>query len=190
MPFTPLHIPVAFATWLLAKKKIPLAPLVLANMAPDLEVPIIYPLSYMGLIRVNGMIVDRLVLHSIFGGLFLVPLAMIVVYPVYSRILSYLGIHCSKTSYRDMILAGSIGGLSHVLLDAVHHPYNPLLFPLTYRTVNNLVIGDYHITSIIVHIVFATILLVIFLYGYKKFKNLRRALGFTLGCTQKTSMIY
>ncbi len=183
MPFTPLHIPVAFATWLLAKKKIPLAPLVLANMAPDLEVLVIYPLSYVGLIRVNGMIVDRLVLHSIIGGLFLVPLIMIAVYPVYSWILSYLSIHCPKTSYRDMFLAGSIGGLSHVLLDAVHHPYNPLLFPLTYRTVNNLVIGDYHITTIIVHIVFAAILLVIFLYGYMEFRSLRGALGFTLGCT-------
>ena len=185
MPFTPLHIPVAFATWLLTKKKIPLAPLVLANMAPDLEVPVIYSLSYMGLIRVNDMIVDRLVLHSILGGILLVPLVMMVVYPVYSWILSYLRIHCPKISPRDMFLVGSIGGLSHVLLDAVHHPYNPLLFPLTYRTVNNLVVGDYRITSIIVHMVFAIILLVIFLYGYMKFRSLRGALGFTLGCTQK-----
>lgn len=188
MPFTPLHIPVAFATWILFKRRLPLAPLVLANMLPDLEVPFIYILSRIGLIRVDSVIVDRLVLHSIMGGLILTPIILMILYPFYTRIIkSIIGVECVRISSTKLVIAGSIGGLSHVLLDAVHHPYNPLLFPLTSVTVNSLIIGDYQVTGIVLHIVFAIILIGLFVYGYLRYGGVKVAIGFILGCNPKVN---
>ncbi len=184
MPFTPLHIPVAYATWVAVRKKIPLAPLILANMAPDIEVPLIYCLSRIGLIRVNGIVVDRLVLHSVLGGLIIVPLLLLILYPLYSEILSTIKLYCPKVGREKIFIAGSIGGLSHVLFDAIHHPYNPLLYPLALRTVNVLVIGDYQLTSIVVHVLSSILLLYLFIHGYTKYGSIRKTLVFILGCTR------
>ncbi len=184
MPFTPLHIPVAYATWLIMKKRIPLAPLVLANMAPDIEVPLIYLLYRIGIIRIDEIVVDRLVLHSILGGLILVPMLLLLIYPLYSKIiLAIIKLHCPKVNRRNILIAGSIGGLSHVLVDATHHSYNPLLYPFTIQSINSLIIGDYRETGIIVHVFFSILLLILIIYGYGKYKKVRDALAFILGCT-------
>ncbi len=188
MPFTLLHYFQAYVIWLLLRRRYPLHILVLSSMIPDLEVPLIYALSSAKILVVPGYnYVDRLILHSILGGLVLVPLLTVMLIPVYLKALRLLGVECPCTSIRTYLGLGALGGIGHVLIDATHHDYNPLLYPLTTKSIDVLVPWDNALeASIIAHIVFATACLVIVLkYYVESGKCLRKTIALLLNCSPR-----
>ncbi len=188
MPFTLLHYLQAYIIWLMLRRKYPLHILVLSSMLPDLEVPLVYALSSAKIIVVSGYsYVDRLVLHSIFGGIVIVPILTVVLSPVYLRVLRLLGIECSCTSIRVKLGLGALGGVGHVLIDATHHEYNPLLYPFTTRSIDVLVPwGNALEASIIAHLVFATACLVIVLKYYVESGGcLKKTIALLLNCSSR-----
>ena len=52
-----------------------------------------------------------------------------------------------------------LGSLSHVLIDSLHHEYNPLLFPFTYHSFDALVLmNDWTLASVIIPLSFLALL--------------------------------
>ncbi len=130
MPVTPLHYPLALILHKLDLKiSLSLPALIVGSMVSDLEVPFIW-------LWTGTWTQDRLVLHSLIGGLTLGTLITVALtvffYPrVVSRIFSI-----NKESVKEncrlslaLVFSGLIGVLSHVLLDVANHAYNPLFWP-------------------------------------------------------------
>jgi hypothetical protein len=102
-------------------------------MVPDLEIPVI--VSMFGL---NGIPGNRLVLHSLFGAmtvgtLLSVLLVVLVAQPILLRLLSshHSRIRVVCRASWDLVAACGVGVLSHVLLDVVTHPVNPVWWPFS-----------------------------------------------------------
>jgi membrane-bound metal-dependent hydrolase YbcI (DUF457 family) len=102
-------------------------------MVPDLEIPVI--VSVFGL---NGFPRNRLVLHSLFGAMTMgtllsVRLVVFIIKPILLRLLSScrsrIRVVC-RASWR-LAAACCLGALSHVLLDVVTHPLNPVWWPFS-----------------------------------------------------------
>ncbi len=98
-------------------------------MVPDLEVPFIILLQ-------GFQDSDRLVLHSLLGGLTLGTLiAVAITVFVYAPLTSALfPINKQRLKEkcvfsRGLILSCILGVLSHVLLDVTNHAYNPVFWP-------------------------------------------------------------
>ena len=132
MPFTPLHYPIAYALHRL-RPSWSLLGFITGAMVPDLEIPVI--VSVFGL---NGIPGNRLVLHSLFGAvtagtLLSVLLVVLVALPILLRLLSTdssrIRVAC-RVSWRLVAACGG-GALSHVLLDVVTHPLNPVWWPFS-----------------------------------------------------------
>jgi len=124
-------------------------------MVPDLEVPFVYSWS-------GTWGYDRMVLHSLIGGLTLGTIITVVfttlVYPwLISAIFSINKERVKKKCSLSFMLvfSGLIGVLSHVLLDATNHAYNPLFWPFLslFQTPSPIVplLGGQNIASLIVH---------------------------------------
>jgi membrane-bound metal-dependent hydrolase YbcI (DUF457 family) len=127
-------------------------------MVPDLEIPFIY--------LVTGGHLGRLVLHSLLGAITLATLLSVVltvfVYsPVVSRLFR-LDSEIVKGRCRfswSMVAVCLLGGLSHVLIDSLHHEYNPLLFPFTCNSFDALVfMNDWTLASVVVSLSFFALL--------------------------------
>ncbi|MGI0014198.1 MAG: DUF4184 family protein [Nitrososphaera sp.] len=130
MPFTPLHI--AFAWPLKMKfKALNFASLTVGAMVPDFE-----PIAY----AILGIYPDRLLMHSLVGALSVDVVLTIVILKLLTLLnFGKVGIHRLANPNlfsRTLILSASVGSLSHVLVDSLHHDHNPLLWPLgpTYFT--------------------------------------------------------
>jgi len=98
-------------------------------MVPDLEVPFVFYLS-------GTWTQDRMVLHSLIGGLTLGTLiALAITIFLYAPVVSAvfpvdkerLKARCNMS--RWLVFSATIGVLSHVLLDVANHPFNPLFWP-------------------------------------------------------------
>jgi hypothetical protein len=62
-----------------------------------------------------------------------------------------------------------VGSLSHVLIDSLHHEYNPLLFPLTYNSFDALVfMNDWTLASVIIPMAFLSLLVLFVSIEVKK----------------------
>ena len=132
MPLTPLHYPVAYALHRL-RPSWSLPGLIMGAMVPDLEIPVI--VSVFGLNRIPG---NRLVLHSLFGAMTIgAALSVLLVAHVIQPILLNLlpsrreGIQAVCRASWRLAAACCVGALSHVLLDVVTHPVNPLWWPFS-----------------------------------------------------------
>jgi len=164
MPFPPMHCSVAYlARWLRLGLSLPA--LLVGVMAPDLENPIIYVVT-------SGQY-GRLVLHSLLGAVTLAPLlsAVLVVF-AYPPVVSFLfRIDRAAAKVRCRFSWGLVGvclagNLSHVLIDALHHEYNPLFFPFTYSSVDALVLfNDSFLSSVVVQ---TTLLVLLILFVAKE----------------------
>ena len=158
MPFTPIHWSIAY----LARKIRPslsLPALIVSTATPDIEIPFIYLIT-------SGRI-DRLVLHSLLGAATLATL-LSVVFTVfaYAPLVSHLFKLDGKTVRErcrfslSLVLVCLLGNLSHVLIDALNHEYNPLLFPFTYTSFDAFVfVKDLRIANVIVPIAFLALLI-------------------------------
>lgn len=127
MPITPLHAAVAYLLnrW---QRKLILPALIVSTMVADLEVPFIY-------FATSGLY-DRLVLHSLLGatvfGTLVAVLLTVFAYPVAVSYVFRLDKEEAKEKCRFssmLVFCCLVGNLSHVLLDSLHHSFNPLLYP-------------------------------------------------------------
>jgi hypothetical protein len=128
LPLTPLHHPIAYFIYKL-DKRLSLPGLVVGCMFPDIEIP--FMVLFFG-----TQVPNRMVLHSLLGsatiGTFLALITTVQVYPlVVSRLF-----HVDKERVKSkcklsfaLFFSVLVGNLSHVLLDATNHPYNPILWP-------------------------------------------------------------
>jgi len=119
MPVTPVHCGIAYLARAV-KPQLRLPALLVGSMVPDLEIPFLYVLT--------GGRCPRFVLHSLLGAVTLVTVLSVVltvfVYPpVVSRVFkldreTVRGRCCFSWS---LVVVCLVGGLSHVLVDALHH---------------------------------------------------------------------
>ena len=176
MPYTPIHCSVAY----LAREfrpQLSLPALLVSTMAPDLEIPFLYAAT-------SGQF-SRLVLHSFLGAITLATmLSVILVAFAYPTVISYI----FKIDYKtvkdkcrfswSMVAICLVGSLSHVLIDSLHHEYNPLFFPFTYSSFDALVfMNDWALASVIIPIAFLSLLVLFVAKEVKKgTKNIWRRL--------------
>ena len=157
MPYTPIHCSVAY----LARQfrpQLSLPALLVSTMAPDLEIPFLF-------IATSGKY-PRLVLHSILGAITLAMLvSVILVVFAYPKVVS----HLFKIDYKtvkgrcrfswSMVAICFAGSLSHVLIDSLHHRYNPLFYPFTYSSFDGFVfMNDWALASVIIPLAFLFLL--------------------------------
>ena len=103
--------------------------LLVGSMMPDVEVLAIYYLT-------NGAI-DRLLFHSIIGAMTIGTIASVVIVVfIYPSFVSFF-VRMDKTYIKKkcsfswtLIGLCLIGNVSHVLIDATHHTFNPLMYPI------------------------------------------------------------
>ena len=155
MPLTPLHYPVAYAMRKLAKRagiELDMAGLAIGSFTPDLECPFFMVALWAGLLPPDApwAWARRLVLHSLLGSLTLGSLISILIVLALYRLMAPEGM--DRPSLPRLYVACALGNLSHVLLDAVHHPYNPLFYPFTAENVSALVLmGDLWLANLVVY---------------------------------------
>jgi membrane-bound metal-dependent hydrolase YbcI (DUF457 family) len=102
-------------------------------------------------------------------------LSVILVTFAYPHVVSYI----FKIDYKtvkdkcrfswSMVVLCFMGSLSHVLIDALHHEYNPLFFPFTYISFNALVfMNDWALASLIIPIAFLSLLVLFVIIELRK----------------------
>ena len=167
MPYSPIHWSIAYLAREI-RPSLSLPALIVGAVVPDLEIPFIYIIT-------SGRL-GRLVLHSFLGAATLATLlSVILTVYAYSPIISRLFKLDSKI-VRDrcrfswtVVAVCLLGSLLHVLIDSLHHEYNPLLFPFTYSSFDAFALmNDWFLASVIVQMSFLALL--VFFVG----KELRR----------------
>lgn len=167
MPLTPLHIVFAY----LAKKgirKLSLPALIVGSMLPDLEIPFTYLMT-------NGLH-DRLLLHSLFGATTLgtslgVLLAVFLYPPIVSLVFRFDRKKVEEQCQFSSVLLTSclLGCLSHVIIDLLHHEFNPLLYPFVNESFDLFVLfGNWELASSVVQFAFLVVLLFTLFWEIRK----------------------
>jgi membrane-bound metal-dependent hydrolase YbcI (DUF457 family) len=176
LPVTPLHYPIAnIITKIDKTASVSLPALIVGAMVPDLEVPFVYYLS-------GTWTQDRMVLHSLIGGLTLgtllaVAITVFLYAPVVSAVLPVdkqrLKSRCCMS--RWLVFSAAIGVLSHVLLDVANHTNNPLFWPFLslMQTPSPIVslLGGVNIASLIVSILMLLLTLALLINARGDFWN-------------------
>ncbi len=167
MPFILLHYPIAYITHKISNK-LSLPALITSSFIPDLE-HILFTLMAKEPRR-------GLILHSLFGaaslGLLLSILLTTHLYPVVISFLFKLDKGMVQENCRFsiwLILSCLIGVISHVIIDSLHHEFNPLLFPFLKESFNALILfGDWILANQVVHLVFTALTALILIYELRK----------------------
>ena len=147
MTLTPLHV--AFV-WVLKPrfKKLHFAALTVGAVIPDIEPLIAWVFDwsiFCGLDFPCSSSPDRLVLHSITGAITIDVVLTIIFVKIIGRLgVERLGIYGFTNVKANAALFGSaaIGSLSHVFVDWLHHPANPVFWPF-------LVDGSYYVNGLL-----------------------------------------
>lgn len=166
MPFTILHI--VYVWPILRKLKNGRIMLIMGSMLPDLEIPILAVLGYE---------IPRGLAHSLIGALTIDALLALLATKLFynskkvNKILEIEDEPKKDVSYLWGL--ASIGALSHVTIDYLHHSYNPLLWPLLPGYVEGplATMLGYFYASLILHIISAVILVMILAYSAVKLKT-------------------
>lgn len=157
MPITPLHYSLAYLMRKAFKRvglDLDMAGLAIGSFIPDAECVAFFLLCQAGLLDQSQPYVEarRLVLHSLAGAITLGALISIPIVVILYRLFEKWVNGLRRPGLMNLYISSALGALSHVLLDALHHHYNPLLFPLTWNSVNALVpFGDYCLGAIIAY---------------------------------------
>jgi hypothetical protein len=167
MPVTPIHCSIAYLARAV-KPQLSLPALLVSSMVPDLEIPFLYVLT-------SGQY-PRLVLHSLLGAVTLATvLSVVLTVFVYSPVVSRLfKLDCETVRGRccfsgSLVVVCLVGSLSHVLIDALHHEYNPLLFPFTFDSFDALVLmNDWVLASVVVPVAFLCLLVFFVIREFRK----------------------
>jgi len=119
--------------------KFSLPALLISAMLPDLEIPVV--------LLVTGGIYNRLILHSFLGAVILgtSTSALLTIF-IYPQVVSTIfGLDKRKVKEKCsfsgvLVFSCFIGSLSHVLIDSLHHSFNPLLYPFVKESFDAFVI--------------------------------------------------
>jgi len=146
MPLTPLHTVVAYLLnkW---QRKLSLPALIVSTMVPDLEIPFVW--------LVTGGLYNRLVLHSLLGAAVLGTLvAVLLTVFAYPAVVSSV-FRLDKKEVEEkcrfsgmLVLCCLVGSLSHVLIDSLHHSFNPLFYPFVNESFDAFVLKSDFASSI------------------------------------------
>jgi len=162
MPFTLLHYVVAYLAgkW---KPRLSFPGLIVGSVSPDLDMLICQFVD-----SPHG----RGILHSLFGvatiGTALSVFFTVYLYPtVVSRIF-----RIDKTVVKDrcrfskgLLFACFVGNILHVLVDSLHHPYNPTLYPFVNESFDALVLfSNWQLATMVVQLVLFVLLVTIFMW--------------------------
>jgi len=162
MPLTPLHYVVAYfvGKW---KRNLSLPGLIVGSALPDLDF-----LINLFIYNLQG----RRILQSLFGvatiGTVLSVLFTVYVYP--SVVSGVFRIDKRMVEERcrfskGLVLACFVGNVLHVLVDTLHHEYNPTLYPFISGSFDALVLfGNWQLASMIVTSVFLLLFVTIFVW--------------------------
>lgn len=190
MCLTPFHYGVAYLIKRVYRK-LNLAGLAVGAVIPDIEAPI--AIAY--LIWIRGISLQSVlteinprtfyVLHVPLYGIPLATglgvLAVVAVYrPVVMRMLRMKAVPEELTLSPNLVVSVFVGVVSHLLVDALHHSYNPLLKPFYTGSVDVLVLfGNQPLADLIVQTVCAALTIaVVVMELLKGREGLRRlALG-------------
>ena len=150
------------------KPQFSLPALLVGTLLPDVEVPILYFLS-------NGAM-DRILFHSIIGAVTVGTFVSVaIVLTIYPQFVSFFFRINKKDVKKKCCFSGTlfglcmIGNLSHVLIDATHHEFNPLLYPIFKESFNFLWIsGDGSLDTRIVTLVLSAIYLMFIIASLRK----------------------
>lgn len=147
MTLTPLHV--AFV-WILKPVlgRLSFAALTVGAVIPDLEPLVAWMFGwsvFCGWDFPCTLAPDRLVLHSILGA-FTADVALTIVFVKIIQLLKpeRIGIHgfASAKVNGYFLLSAAIGSLSHVFVDWLHHPANPVFWPF-------LIGGSYYVDGLL-----------------------------------------
>jgi membrane-bound metal-dependent hydrolase YbcI (DUF457 family) len=164
LPVTPFHYPLAsLISRLDGRLSLSLPGLIVGSMVPDLEIPFVFLFS--------GQ--DRLVLHSLIGGLtlgtFVSVVLTVLVYPrLTSAVFPIDGVRVKEKCRLSFGVGFScfVGCLSHVLLDVVNHPFSPVFWPFLSagQTPSPIVplLGGEFVASVVVSGVMVAVFVVLF----------------------------
>jgi hypothetical protein len=147
MTLTPLHV--AFV-WVLKLRfrRLHFAALTVGAVIPDIEPLIAWMFGwsvFCGLDFPCSLAPDRLVLHSIIGAI-TIDVALTI---IFVKIIGKLGLQglciygfTNVKINAAFLVSAVIGSLSHVLVDWLHHPANPVFWPF-------LVDGSYYVDGLL-----------------------------------------
>jgi len=162
MPLTPLHYVVAYfvGKW---KRSLSFPGLIVGSALPDLDFLI-------NLFIYNPQ--GRGILQSLFGvatiGTVLSVLFTVYVYPIVVSGVFRIDKRMVEERYRfskGLVLACFVGNILHVLVDSLHHEYNPTLYPFISDSFDVLVFfGNWQLATIIVSLVFFLLLIIVFVW--------------------------
>jgi len=172
-----MHMPANFLHSVFAylinkwKPQFSIPALLVGSIIPDVEVIPIYYWT-------NGEI-DRLIFHSIIGaitlGTILSVILVIFVYPLFVSLIFRIDTNDIKKKCRfstSLIGACMMGNLTHVLIDATSHEYNPLLFPVSNDSVNIFRIStDIVFDNLVINFVLVAIFLIIIVFSIRRGKK-------------------
>jgi len=166
MPLTPLHYGVAYliGKW---KKSLSLPALIVSSMMPDTE-SLIY--LFIGNSHARGF------LHSLLGvATFGTALSVMFTVYAYSVVVSRMFGMDKKTIEEEchfskgLIVACFVGGILHVLVDSLHHEYNPTMYPFINESFDVLVLlGNWQLATIVVQSVLFALFVAIFVWEVAK----------------------
>jgi len=119
---------------------------------------------------------ERTVLHSLLGvttlGTFLSVVLTVFLYPSLVSFLFRLDKEKVKEKCRfsaTLVVLCLLGGVLHVFVDLLHHPFNPLLYPFINESFNELVLfNDTFYATLVVQSVLLALLIFIFLWEIRK----------------------
>lgn len=173
MPITILHV--VYVWPILRRLKSGRLTLVIGSMIPDFEIP---------LLTMMGYAIPRGLAHSVIGALIINSLiAILTTQLIYSsqKVIKILGVKDNpSTSLTYSWGTASIGALTHVLIDYLHHSYNPILWPIINEYFEGplTIFLGYPYASLLLHVISTIILFSILLYSTGRLKiSLRRLLS-------------
>ncbi len=154
MVFTILHFPQAYLLYKAFKNKLSYPGLLIGSFLPDIEVPILMILGY-------EVDYARLVLHSIIGAFLFSWIIGLIMLPFYKLILRIFNVGNISIRVSTYALSIELGALIHVLIDSMHHKYNPLLWPITSENITILIpFGKQEEMHLLLHIVFLSLTII------------------------------
>ena len=171
MPAMFLHSVFAYAVkrW---NPSFSLPALLVGGLIPHVEILIIYYLT--------GGTIDRLLFHSVIGAITIGTLfsAGIVVF-IYPSFVSFFFRIDKNIIQKNCAFSGTLlglcllGNLSHVLIDATHHQFNPLLYPIFTESIDLLRISSSkmfytEVVTVVLSVIFL-VFVVVFLRNGKGF---------------------
>jgi len=168
MPVTPLHYCVAY---IINKAKVGLIlpALIVGSFIPDIE-------PFVSFATGGRLVSPRGFLHSLLGAAtldtFLAVLVTTLLYPVMVSWIFKLEKNsvAEKCRFSSMlVLSALFGCVSHVLIDATSHEFNPLLYPFVTESFDALVLmNDWLLASAIVQIALLVLLFLILIREFTR----------------------